>query len=97
MSTLKFTQFVINKPSSSPSAHITLPTPPSLSPIPQAHHRKAAAYGVVPKYSGALSLLSPLPTPPELSSIPRAHLPLPDPCRCCRFRSPVSVTLPTQS
>ena len=51
MSTLKFTQFVINKPSSSPSAHITLPTPPSLSPIPQDHHRNATASIVVPESS----------------------------------------------
>ena len=47
--------------SSSPWAHLPLPTTPSLSPIPQTHNRDAAASAAVPESS----------SPPSLSLIPR--------------------------
>ena len=46
--------------SSSPRAHLPFPTPPPLSPISQARHRKSAASVVVPKSSSRPSL-SPIP------------------------------------
>ena len=49
MSTLRCTKCAINEPWLSPQAHLPLPTPPSLSPIPQARHCNAAAFVVVPE------------------------------------------------
>ena len=51
MSTLRCTKCVIKEPSSSPWGHRPLPTPPSLSPIPQVHNRAAADSIVVPELS----------------------------------------------
>ena len=42
---------MIKEPLSSPRDHLPLPTPPSLSPIPQARHRDAAASAVFPESS----------------------------------------------
>ena len=51
MSTLRCPKFVIKEQSSSLWDHIPLPTPPPLSPIPQACHHNAAASAVVPELS----------------------------------------------
>ena len=70
-------------------AHLPLPKPPLLSPIPQAHHRDAAASIVVPEST----------PPPSLYPIPRMRclfLFLHRRLHCRRqFRGPVSETLLT--
>ena len=48
-----------------PRDHITLTTPPSLSPISQAHHHNAASFVVVPKSTQPLPS-SPIPCTPCL-------------------------------
>ena len=48
MSTLRFKKCVIKELSSNPRAHLHLPTPTLLSPIPQTRHRNVAASVVVP-------------------------------------------------
>ena len=76
---------------SSPRDHLPLLTPPSLLPIPQAHHCNAATSVVVPK-SLPPQLFSPIPRTRLLFIVLRWRL------HCHRwFRRSVSVTPPTQS